>query len=242
MISTTQVGAFFDIDGTLLPGPSLEWRFIAYLMRRREIALRNAWRWLTQAAIGFAVRPSAAARGDKSYLRGLRESLIREWEKSLTSDKLPLTPAGISQIEWHLTRGHQVFFVSGTLEPLARVLVRQVGCEIGVRATRLESRRGHWTGAIAGRYMDGDEKLEAVRGLGRKQNLSLAESYAYGNSIEDAPMLGAVGHPTAVKATWRLALVTRRRGWATRSWSAEPRRAKEQPAGGQPSVAFRKAP
>jgi hypothetical protein len=38
MNSPQNVGAFFDLDGTLLPPPSLEWRFIGYLLERDQIS------------------------------------------------------------------------------------------------------------------------------------------------------------------------------------------------------------
>ncbi|MGA6961913.1 MAG: hypothetical protein WBY38_21055, partial [Candidatus Acidiferrales bacterium] len=40
------IAAFFDLDGTLLPPPSLEWRFIGYLLERDEIASAHVARWL----------------------------------------------------------------------------------------------------------------------------------------------------------------------------------------------------
>ena len=41
MNATQKIGAFFDLDGTLLAPPSLEWRFIGYLMERDEIRTRK---------------------------------------------------------------------------------------------------------------------------------------------------------------------------------------------------------
>jgi FMN phosphatase YigB (HAD superfamily) len=43
------VGAFFDIDGTLVPSGSLEWRFVFYLLSRDKIGVRNIGRWLLNA-------------------------------------------------------------------------------------------------------------------------------------------------------------------------------------------------
>ena len=46
----SRIAAFFDIDGTLLPAPSLERRFFGNLRRSRAIPPTNYLRWLTRAA------------------------------------------------------------------------------------------------------------------------------------------------------------------------------------------------
>ena len=44
-----RVAAFFDLDGTLLPLPSLERRFVGTLRGRNAIPAKNYFRWLAQA-------------------------------------------------------------------------------------------------------------------------------------------------------------------------------------------------
>jgi hypothetical protein len=46
-----------------------------------------------------------------------------------------------------------------------------------------------------------------------REGLSLAESYAYSDSITDEPMLRAVGHPFAVNPDKELARVAREAEW-----------------------------
>ena len=64
--------AFFDLDGTLLPGPSLEMRFYRMLRYRGEIGARQMLSWMAEAA-RLAPRGMFALRhGNKMYLRGVR--------------------------------------------------------------------------------------------------------------------------------------------------------------------------
>jgi HAD superfamily hydrolase (TIGR01490 family) len=221
--TASQTGAFFDIDGTLLPPPSLEWRFIAYLLAHDQIPTRNAWRWLAQAAKTFAMHPRAALLANKQYLHGLHESLVAAWEQSLDAHCRPLrfAPAGLETLDWHLSQQHRVFLVSGTLEPLAHVAQQRLSRAIEVRATRLAVSAGRWTGDIAGRHMSGDAKAHALRDLANKYEIALHRSYAYGDSITDAPMLESVGHPRAVNPSWRLADFALSRGWEICSWRQE---------------------
>ena len=46
------VAAFFDLDGTLVPGPSLEWRFFRELRKNHRIPFINYLRWTSES---FAV-------------------------------------------------------------------------------------------------------------------------------------------------------------------------------------------
>jgi HAD superfamily hydrolase (TIGR01490 family) len=225
MKTVSQIGALFDIDGTLLPPPSLEWRFIAYLLARDQIPTRNAWRWLAQATKTFALHLRAAILANKQYLHGLRESLVADWDQSLDAAHcrpLRFEPAGLDRLDWHLSQQHRVFLVSGTLEPLARVTQQRLGRALDVRATRLKISAGHWTGDIAGRHMSGGAKADALLDLAKKYEIALDRSYAYGNSIKDAPMLESVGHPRAVNPSWRLADFALSRGWEICSWPQPP--------------------
>jgi HAD superfamily hydrolase (TIGR01490 family) len=235
------VGAFFDLDSTLLPAPSLEWRFIGYLLERDEISSGHAGRWLGGFAATFWHDPHGATLGNKLYLRGLSEALVNEWEKSLAPafDSLAFFDEALQRIAWHCARGHRVFLVSGTLAPLARVAARNlavcVSAEIDVCATELEVAPGRtriWNGRTAGEHMSGGAKLRALKMFAARYGLDLARSYAYGDSAGDLQMLEAVGHGSAVNPTRRLARTARKRGWQTYAW--------EKTFGGTPIVAARR--
>jgi HAD superfamily phosphoserine phosphatase-like hydrolase len=221
------VGAFFDIDGTLLPAPSLEWRFIGYLLERNEISSGHLGRWLARFAGTFWHDPHSATLGNKLYLRGISEALVDDWEKSLAPllDSLPFFDEALRRIAWHFAQGHCVYLVSGTLAPLARVVARSlaacVSADIEVRGTELEIVAGSeriWSGQIAGEHLSGGAKSRVVRAFGACYGLDLARSYAYGDSAGDLQMLSAVGYGVAVNPTWGLARAVRKRGWEICVW------------------------
>jgi HAD superfamily hydrolase (TIGR01490 family) len=221
------VGAFFDIDGTLLPAPSLEWRFIGYLLEHDEISSGHVARWLVRFAASFWRDPQAAALGNKLYLRGISEALVDDWEKSLapTFNSLPFFDEALRRIAWHRAQGHRVFLVSGTLAPLARVVARGLAAcvsgDIEVCGTELVVLPGSeriWTGQIAGEHMGGAAKLRAVQVFAARNGVDLARSYAYGDSTADLQMLSTVGRGTAVNPTRGLAREARKWGWETCAW------------------------
>jgi fatty acyl-CoA reductase len=237
------VGAFFDLDGTLLAAPSLEWRFLGYLLERDEITSARVGRWLARFAESFWRDLHGATEGNKRYLGGISETLVDEWEKSLSAEyfsgrSLAFFDEALQRIVWHRAKGHRVFLVSGTLAPLARVVARGLAAwaatEIEVCATELEFVAGSsrvWNGRIAGEHMSGGAKFRAVAELAARYGIDLSRSYAYGDSVSDLQMLEAVGNAVAVNPTRRLASVARKRGWQSCMW--------EKTAGEIPSITAR---
>jgi phosphoserine phosphatase len=213
-----RIAAFFDLDGTVLPAPSLEWRFVAHLLSHDEIPDANIARWLARCGGDFLRGRWGSASANKIYLAGLRESLVSDWERAVSARSLPIFARSFERICWHLAQQHSVFFVTGTLEPLARVVARMFPGEIGVRATRLEACEGYWTGFVRGTHMSGAAKAVSVRAIASQRGFDLARSFAYGNEISDLAMLDAVGHATAVNPTTRLERVAQARGWRVLDW------------------------
>ncbi|HNU90391.1 MAG TPA: HAD family hydrolase [Spirochaetota bacterium] len=80
-------------------------------------------------------------------------------------------------------------------------------------ATMLETRGATYTGRIIGDYCVGEGKLPFMRSLCLEHGTDLSESYYYGDSIADLPVLEAVGHPVAVNPRERLRAIALERGW-----------------------------
>jgi HAD superfamily phosphoserine phosphatase-like hydrolase len=226
MTDGRSVGAFFDLDGTLLPPPSLERRFIAYLLQRRVLRVTSLVGWvmdvLENAPIG-----TPFAEADRSYLAGLSASLADQWLADRRAP-LPFFAEGLRTLEQHAALGHRVFIISGTLAPLARAVARKLPGEPEVCATELKTyesraRNGSgtplWTGRLAGEWLNGAAKACAVHSLGARCELELSRSFAYGDSAGDVAMLAAVGNPRAVNPAFGLRRVARTRRWQVERWN-----------------------
>ena len=109
----SRVAAFFDIDGTLLPLPSLERRFVAELRHERLIPAGNYLRWLGNAA-------RLAPRGVLHSIHGNKAHLRNVPVRALSFRQLNFFPDAIRRVAWHASQGHSVILVSGTLDFLAR--------------------------------------------------------------------------------------------------------------------------
>lgn len=239
MTAPENIGAFFDLDGTLLGPPSLEWRFIGYLLERDQISSAHVASWLAHFAKTFLRNPRPAIEGNKFYLAGINESLVSHWESELAratspEDSVPLLEQGLQRIHWHHAQGHRIFLITGTLAPLAQMMARRISAQvqapIEVRATQLEIRpewwhrhswmcsSKQWTGRLTSDHMSNKAKSHALKTAAATHNLDLAKSYAYGDSTADVPMLESVAHPHAVNPTSGLARIAQRNHWPTSHW------------------------
>lgn len=226
------VAAFFDVDGTLLPPPSLEGRLFRELLRLKQIPLKNHLLWVSRA-VSLAPQGSGMLRhANKLYLRGLRgDAVLDAQHRKAQAEGAPqFFPAAIDTMAWHAAQGHAIVLVSGTLAPLARMAaamlairlaVRGTSGSIVVRATELEEFGGCWTGNIVGAALFGKAKARAVQRFALEQGCDLERCYAYADSWSDRWMLEAVGRPAAVNPTRSLARMARAKEWRMLSWTLQ---------------------
>ena len=242
-----RVAAFFDLDGTLVPWPSLEQRFFRMLRYRRLVGIRNYFWWLVEAVRLTPRGINQIINANKMYLRGVRvdeaccgtdiRARLRakneagkngESRRQARMPFPPFYPKAIERVRSHAERGHWIVLVSGTLEPLAKQAARVLEAELGARgwpgkvrvcATRLEEKHGRWTGRIAGEAIFGEAKARAIRRIAAEAGLDLERCFAYGDSTSDWWMLEAVGRPAAVNPSGDLARIAGRNGWQVLRWN-----------------------
>jgi phosphoserine phosphatase len=242
-----RIAAFFDVDGTLLPSPSLELRFFAALRSRKAIPAKNYLLWAARA-VRLAPRGIAMiAHANKMYLRGMPVESGRarstdgldcpgvnqtENNSATASSVQPLSffPAAVKQLARHASADHAIVLVTGTLAPLAhevataltlRLAARGRPASVGVCATRLEEWQGRWTGRILGDAMFGEAKARAARQIAASQHFDLSRSYAYADAASDRWLLAAVGRPAAVNPSPDLGRIARLHDWPVLLWKQE---------------------
>jgi fatty acyl-CoA reductase len=216
--------AFFDLDGTLLAPPSLERRFIRYMIGRGELGPVNGWRWFVEFLLRSGSDRIEATEGNKKYLQQLPITLAGDWAASSASESLPFFTEGLRQLKWHADQGHRIFLLSGSLAPLVRAIASRLPAQsqsITVCATELESCDGRWTGYIRDELISGAAKAHAAMSLAKQFGVHLAGSFAYADRFSDAAILGAVGFPVAVNPSRRLQRHAIRRRWPIVEWDQQ---------------------
>ena len=230
------IGAFFDVDGTLIPGPSLERRFFRVARHCGAIHLANYLLWAREALRLLPQGITAVVHGNKRYWSGVRcDQVLGHIAPIIFFEE------GMERVAWHARQGHRITLVSGIPELLAEMAARAMECELEARgassevfvcATRMEEQGGKWTGRLLRDAMYGEEKSRAVKRIARELGMDLRRSHAYGNTLLDWPMLAAVGQAHAVNPDTDLAVVANQFNWEICHWQVKKTTAEELPLAG----------
>ena len=108
--------------------------------------------------------------------------------------------------------------LTSTCSEIARPVAEFFGIS-ELYGTPLELRDGRFTGAIAGAYYAGPAKVDAARMIAGKHQLEISDVAAYGDSINDLPLLKAAGEAYAVNPSAELRAEAERRGWPVLDWN-----------------------
>ena len=123
----------------------------------------------------------------------------------------------VALIDEHHAAGRDVVVVSASGAEVVEPIAAALGAD-HVIATRMHVVDGRYTGAIDF-YAYGENKASAITALADEQGYDLADSYAYSDSITDAPMLGVVGNAFAVNPDRALRRLAAEKDWGTLSFS-----------------------
>ena len=216
--------AFFDIDNTMLQGASIYWL-------ARGLAARNYF--TTGDLARFAWQQAryrllaAEHAGDMSQARDAALAFIQGWRvddiERLTEeifDELmaPRIWAGSRALaQLHLDAGERVWLVSAAPVEIGRIIAQRL-CLTGAIGTVAEVIDGAYTGRLVGDLMHGPAKADAVAQLANVEGLDLRRCSAYSDSVNDVPMLSAVGNAVAVNPDTALRRTARERGWDVRDF------------------------
>lgn len=221
-LHTHGIAAFFDLDGTLIPEPTLESRFIANLRRDGAIRPVNYLRWGLKALRLLPKGIVALRHRNKRYLTGVGSDRALQYLESIV-----FYEEALGRMLWHARQRHEIVLITGTLEPLAKLAAVALECEMEARgaeirplvcATRLEERSGRFTGRLLGEPAYGHGKQRAIAELARGRSLDLRRCHAYGNSWLDRHMLAAVGYANAVNPGRELAAIANQKDWPIWRW------------------------
>lgn len=203
-----EAAAIFDVDGTLVGGGT-ERLFFYYLVRTRRLNPARALAFL----LLLAAQPRSRFH-HKTYLAGMDvEDTVRLGRRCYREVILPrLRPRGLACLRAHQARGRRIILITGSLSFLVQPLQDDLGADWLI-ATELARQGRHFTGNILGPHPRGEMKRVLLRELAHRQGLDLSRSYAYGDHLEDASLLGSVGRPVATNPSRPLRRWARERRW-----------------------------
>ncbi|MDG4666755.1 HAD-IB family hydrolase [Mycobacterium sp. 236(2023)] len=210
------IGAFFDLDGTLVDGFTAT-AHAGDRIRRRQARIGEVTGVIEAAMryrfgrVNFAKLLERAA----GYLRGESLSELDLVGERLFAERVRdrMFPAMREVVAAHQRQGHTVVMCSSALtihaEPVARYL------DIGhVLCNHFEvDQDGLLTGRITRPVIWGKRKAAAVQGFCADNGVELQNSYFYADGNEDIALMSLVGNPRPVNPRRDLAAMAVAQGW-----------------------------
>lgn len=217
------IGAFFDLDRTLLAGFSGA-AFARELVRTGRIGAAGAAQGLAAVArfrlggIGF----SGFVAESVSALKGMAERELVEMGERLFTEELAAAvyPESRALVHAHQRKGHTVAVVSSALRYQIEPLARDLGIE-HIMCTRLDiGADGTLSGRVTHPSCYGVGKAIAGRTFAAARAIDLAQSFFYTDSEEDLPLLDLVGRPRPINPSRGLRAIAAKRGWPARRFTS----------------------
>lgn len=222
-----QVGAFFDLDGTLVAGFTAT-AHASDRIRRRQARIGEVL-GVVEASMRYRFGRMQFERliiRAAGYLRGESITDLDELGERLFVDRVAsrVYPLMRDIVRAHQERGHTVVLCSSALtihaEPVARFLgIAHVLCN----HFELDP-RGLLTGGVMKPIVWGPQKAAAVQRFCGDTDVELSSSYFYADGDEDAALMSLVGHPRPVNPRSGLAAMAAERGWPVLQVAGESRR------------------
>lgn len=222
--------AIFDLDRTLLRGsstPALNQALYEQGVASRAELPGQGLVMQFYDVFGETLPSMATARAAALAVGGWPVAEVRKAAEAaadrLESRVLPYVPA---LLDSHRLAGRVLVLATTTPYDLVEPLARRLGFDHLI-ATRYGTELGgdgveRYRGTIEDGFVWAFGKLQAVRRWAETGGVDLGQSWAYSDSIYDVPLLGAVGHATAVNPDLRLQAVAFLARWPVLHLNAPP--------------------
>ena len=211
--------AFFDLDRTLLRGASGP--VLGEALRSAGLVSRTipGERLLYEIfnRYGETLPSMALARQAPRLATGRSRAALTAAAESAAEPLVDLVqPFAAALFTQHRDQGRALVLATTTPYDLIKPFADRLGLD-DVIATRyaVGPDGDTYTGGLDGPFTWSTGKLAAVRAWARAHDVELADSYVYSDSVYDAPLMAAVGHPVAVNPDPRLRIVAAAARWPT---------------------------
>ncbi len=213
-----RVAAFFDLDGTLIPGSSVNALAKAAVtsgfVSKRDLALDAA---RTLALVLRGARGVAAERLRDRVLRGItgrRAAEVEALAEDIIADLVATMPPTMRElVAEHRAAGHHLVLVSASPTEVVHRVAEAAGLDRGIGTTARRDADDRYDGTLVGPFCHREGKAQLVAALAAEHGFVLAECFGYSDSASDEPLLAMVGHPVAVDPEPELHRLAEARGW-----------------------------
>ena len=211
-----EVGAFFDLDGTLVAGYTAAAQTKDRL-RRRDLRVIE-FLTIVELAVQFRLGRRAfetLIEGSALTVKGRLAREIDERGEHVFRRSVAdlIYPEMRELIRAHQRRGHTVVLSSSALTNQVGPVARYLGIEYIVCNRLVTDEQGILTGEIEQPVVWGPTKASSVQQFAADHQVNLGASYFYADGDEDLSLMRLVGHPRPVNPGPLLTKVAAHRGW-----------------------------
>jgi HAD superfamily hydrolase (TIGR01490 family) len=223
--SGRRIGAFFDIDHTVLEiNSGTKW--IGYMWKTGKMSARELVRaigWSVRYRFGLLDFDAMAERVIRDY-EGKEEAPLREEvERWFHADVAwAICSQARVAIDEHRGHGHEIVLLTSATRYLSTPVATALDVQ-HILCTEVEVAEGRFTGRFQPPACYGPGKVERAERFASEHGIDLDASFFYGDSFSDLPMLQRVGNPRVINPDPRLRRFAARQGWQVATWTAPPR-------------------
>ncbi len=216
----SRTAAFFDLDRTLLAGgsgPAFARAFAELGVATPHLPGQDLlFRFFDLVGESYFVMQLAKRAASRT--KGVRRDDVARAAESAADVLIPrIQPYAPALLRSHREQGDLLVLATTSPYDLVAPFARRLGFD-AVVATRYAEIEGFYTGELdEGGFVWGPGKLAAVKVWSAANDVDVAASAAYSDSVFDAPLLSAVGRPTAINPDYRLRALAAVRRWPVRS-------------------------
>lgn len=147
-------------------------------------------------------------------VEGKNQSEITQLCESALSDSLEeaIYPEVLNCLKWHQERGQQTWILTASPIEIASAIASRLNMT-GALGTVAEIEEGRYTGKLKSGVLHGKNKARALIKLADSMKIDLDHSYAYSDSLNDLPLLSAVGTPIVVNPNKELLRIAKKNDW-----------------------------
>ncbi len=219
-----EAAAFSDVDNTVMQGASI-FHLALGLWKRDFFTTMDianaAWKqaYFRIAGVENPEHVAESSAAALSFIKRHTVAQLQELGEEIFDEAMAhrIWPGTRALAQLHLDQGQRVWLVTAAPIEIAQIIARRLGLT-GALGTVAEHKDGVYTGNLVGDMLHGPAKEVAVRELAATHGLDLSKCYAYSDSANDLPMLGAVGHPVAINPDSRLREHARAQKWEIRDY------------------------
>ena len=211
-----RVGAFFDLDGTLVAG------FTAVILtqerlRRRDMGVGELLS-MVQAGLNHTlgrIEFEDLIGKASSALAGRLIDDLEEIGERLFAQRIEsrIYPEMRDLVRAHVARGHTVVLSSSALTIQVNPVARFLGITNTLTNKFETNEDGLLTGGMLKPILWGSGKAAAVQKFAAEHDIDLKDSYFYADGDEDVALMYLVGNPRPTNPEGKMAAVAKRRGW-----------------------------